>query len=433
MLPTPPPSPSYSPSVAPEDRLGCLLADRLELTSILGVGAYGVVYTAIDIHTNIPYAVKALTKIGLDARQRRFQQREIKLHHKASQHPNVVSLVRILDSPDCTYVVIEFCPEGDLFSNITERGQFVGNDAQAKHAFLQVLDAVRYCHSIGIYHRDLKPENILVADRGNTVKLADFGLATTDRITSDFGCGSTFYMSPGDNSPPPGRWSGSCLTFVLECQQSASKSTHSYASAPNDIWSLGVILINLTCGRNPWKRASPEDSTFRAYLQDPNFLRSILPLSAELDSILHRVFECDPAKRICIQELRDLIVACPRLTTSAYDNLPPSPVVQPYDALDTHECANLALPPSPPISPQPQLFCRVQTPVWSLLDSTSKQSSLCSSSGGSEYHFDAHCPEQTPFVAPPFNFYGNVIPYSDVAEKSFYHQQSFTPTLISAY
>lgn len=177
------------------------MAGRLELTSILGIGAYGVVYTAIDIHTNIPYAVKALNKTGLDARQRRFQQREIKLHHIASQHPNVVSLVRILDNPDCTYVVIEFCPEGDLFYNITERGQFVGNDAQAKHAFLQVLDAVRYCHSVGIYHRDLKPENILVTDQGNTVKLADFGLATTDQITSDFGCGSTFYMSPGNTIP----------------------------------------------------------------------------------------------------------------------------------------------------------------------------------------------------------------------------------------
>lgn len=199
MLPTPPQSPPpVTTCDVPEDRLGLLLANRLELTSVLGVGAYGVVYSAIDIHTHVPYAVKALNKAGLDSRQRKFQQREIKLHHLASQHPNVVSLVRIMDSLDCTFVVIEFCPEGDLFSNITDKGQFVGNDFLAKRAFLQILDAVQYCHSIGIYHRDLKPENILVTDHGMTVKLADFGLATTDYYTSDFGCGSTFYMSPGN-------------------------------------------------------------------------------------------------------------------------------------------------------------------------------------------------------------------------------------------
>lgn len=196
MLPTPPPSP-IPRCHAPEDRLGFILANRLELTGILGVGAYGVVYTALDIHTNIRYAVKALNKAGLDPRQLKYQQREIRLHHLASQHPNVVALTRIMDSQDCTYVVMEYCPEGDLFSSITDKGNFVGNDPLVKRVFLQLLDAVQFCHSLGIYHRDLKPENVLVTDQGMTVKLADFGLATTDYLTSDFGCGSTFYMSPG--------------------------------------------------------------------------------------------------------------------------------------------------------------------------------------------------------------------------------------------
>jgi len=292
------------------------LAHRLRLTGILGVGAYGVVYTAIDLHTNTQYAVKALNKVGLDPRQRKFQQREIQLHHLASSHPNVVSLVKIMDSIDCTYVVIEFCPEGDLFSNITEQGHYVGNDLLAKRVFLQILDAVQYCHSLGIYHRDLKPENILVTDGGLTVKLADFGLATTDYFTTDFGCGSTFYMSP-------------------ECQTTSPKQMQCYASAPNDVWSLGVILVNLTCGRNPWKRASPEDSTFRAYLKDPQFLKSILPLSSELDAILRRIFECNPRNRITIPELKDLILRCPRFTR------PPSPAPLP---------APVTLP-SPPVSP----------------------------------------------------------------------------------
>ncbi|RJE20929.1 STYKc [Aspergillus sclerotialis] len=329
MLPTPPPSP-IPRCYAPEDRLGFILANRLELTGILGVGAYGVVYTAVDIHTNVMYAVKALNKFGLDPRQLKYQQREIKLHHLASQHPNVVSLVRIMDSADCTYVVIEFCPEGDLFSSITEKGNFVGNDPLAKRAFLQILDAVQFCHTLGIYHRDLKPENILVTDQGLTVKLADFGLATTDYLTSDFGCGSTFYMSP-------------------ECQQPNPRPLSYYACVPNDVWSLGVILVNLTCGRNPWKRASIEDPTFRAYLKDPSFLKTILPLSDEMIYILSRIFECDPVKRITIPELRKLILDCPQFTIPPWmptpepqhvEFIPQVPVSNPVEPINVQSSAS---------------------------------------------------------------------------------------------
>jgi len=90
------------------------------------------------------------------------------------------------------------------------------------------------------------------------------------------------------------------------------------------VWSLGIILVNLTCGRNPWKCASIENSTFRAYLKNPKFLSSILPLSPELDFILRRIFECDPRRRISISELRDLILRCSRFTNRS--NLaPPTP------------------------------------------------------------------------------------------------------------
>lgn len=183
-----------------EDRLGLILANQLELTSILGVGAKSVVYRALNIGTGDLYAVKALSKIGKDSRQLRLQEQEVKLHHEANSHPNIVSLLRIVDAVDCLYLVFEFFPEGDLFANITEHGRFVGNDALAKRAFLQILDAVQHCHSLGIYHRNLKPENFLVADQGMTIKLGDFSLASTEKHTSNFGCGSLFYMSPGKSS-----------------------------------------------------------------------------------------------------------------------------------------------------------------------------------------------------------------------------------------
>lgn len=186
---------------------------HLEFVSILGLGAYGVVYLARDIAArplaqpasrahpqlgNLPlYAVKCLNKVGLDSRQRAFQRREIALHGLASRHPNVVSLHNVIEEETCIYVVLQFCEEGDLFGMITERQRYLGNDELIRRVFLQIIDSVEYCHSKGIFHRDLKPENILCLEDGKKVMLADFGLATGEKASGDFGCGSTFYMSPG--------------------------------------------------------------------------------------------------------------------------------------------------------------------------------------------------------------------------------------------
>ncbi|GAA5973537.1 hypothetical protein JCM11641_007105 [Rhodosporidiobolus odoratus] len=279
---------------------------HLEFVSILGLGAYGVVYLARDIAAqplpypasrshpqlgNLPlYAVKCLNKVGLDSRQRNFQRREIALHGLASRHPNVVSLHNVIEEETVIYVVLQFCEEGDLFGMITEQQRYLGDDDLIRNVFLQIVDAVEYCHSKGIYHRDLKPENILCLDDGKKVMLADFGLATGERTSGDFGCGSTFYMSP-------------------ECQGGLFQRLGSYSTPHNDIWSLGVILVNLTCGRNPWKQACPSDETFCAYLGNPDFLRSILPISEPTNRILKRIFALNPLARISLPELRREIMA----------------------------------------------------------------------------------------------------------------------------
>ncbi|KAM0754596.1 kinase-like protein [Meredithblackwellia eburnea MCA 4105] len=266
---------------------------RLEFISILGLGAYGVVYLARDIlaqpRPQPPlYAVKCLNKLGLDSRQRSFQTREIILHGRASHHGNVVTVTNVIEEETYIYVVMDFCEEGDLFGMITERQRYLGDDELIRSVFLQIIDALDHCHRSGIYHRDLKPENILCQDDGRKVLLADFGLATNDRTSGDFGCGSTFYMSP-------------------ECQGGLFQRLTSYSTPQNDVWSLGVILVNLACGRNPWKQACPSDETFRAYLANPDFLRSILPISAHTNYILKRIFSLNPQARISLSALRDEI------------------------------------------------------------------------------------------------------------------------------
>ena len=185
---------------------------RLELLSVLGVGAYGVVYLAVDLYATVPVylAVKCLLRAGLDSRQRHFQRREIALHQLASRHPNVVTLHKVIEEGDYIFAVMDFYDEGDLFGMITERQRYIGEDALIRKVFLQIVDAVDYCHSMGIFHRDLKPENILCTREGSRICIADFGLATSERTSTDFGwyvygiarcrrannSGSTFYLSP---------------------------------------------------------------------------------------------------------------------------------------------------------------------------------------------------------------------------------------------
>ncbi|KAI7875466.1 Pkinase-domain-containing protein [Lichtheimia hyalospora FSU 10163] len=312
--------------------------NNYEIVNVLGEGAYGQVYLAKDIHTRRLYAIKSLRQQRLDERQRAFQRTEIGLHSKLSGHPHIIQLERVIREPErWTHVVLEYGPEGDLFSAITERDIYVGNHALIRHVFLQLIDAVSYCHQQGVYHRDLKPENILVFDNGRTVKLADFGLATTEPITSDYGCGSTFYFSP-------------------ECQgdlrktssQRRSAARVGYATAPNDVWALGVILINLAAGRNPWRQASLTDETFCAYLADPNFLLKILPISRELNQILKRIFCVDPLRRISLDELRERIKRCKHFTRT-----PQVERLESRSRLSVNSnIPKVVLPPSPPASPR---------------------------------------------------------------------------------
>lgn len=90
----------------------------------------------------------------------------------------------------------------------------------------------------------------------------------------------------------------------------------SYDSAANDVWSLGVILINLVFGRNPWKQACSRDETFSAYVQNNDFLQTILPMSTELNEIVKGAFCLNPKKRITLSDLARRVQACKLFTVT---------------------------------------------------------------------------------------------------------------------
>lgn len=172
----------------------------LELVEVLGVGGYGTVYRAENTCSPNPqsYAVKCLLNPQAQLSLRRqLHIREIALHQISSAHPGVVTLHRVVEDSDYTYIIMDYAPDHDLFTQILNNHRYLGNDALIKHVFLQLLDAVEYCHSLGIYHRDLKPENILCFEDGYRVAITDFGLATTEKLSEELRTGSIYHMSPG--------------------------------------------------------------------------------------------------------------------------------------------------------------------------------------------------------------------------------------------
>ena len=186
-----------------ELQLGTLIDnDSLELVEVLGVGGYGVVYRAVDTCSN-SYAVKCLLRSHVQQSSRRqLHIREIALHQISSAHLGVITLHRVVEEGDYTYIIMDYAPDHDLFTQILNNSRYIGDDALIKHVFLQLLDAVEYCHSLGIYHRDLKPENILCFDNGYRVAITDFGLATTEKVSEELHTGSIYHMSPGEPSSP---------------------------------------------------------------------------------------------------------------------------------------------------------------------------------------------------------------------------------------
>ena len=92
------------------------------------------------------------------------------------------------------YVILDLCTGGDLFAAITQKHLFHNNDRLIKIAFI-------YCHDLGVFHRDIKPKNMLCSNDGTDIRLANFGLSIQSAIFQDFGCGSSYYMSPGASEP----------------------------------------------------------------------------------------------------------------------------------------------------------------------------------------------------------------------------------------
>ncbi len=139
-------------------------------------------------------AIKILQKDLMDAAEMERSKREIAIQRKL-QHPNIAKLYDVLETEDRLNIIMEYSEGGELLSYITKQGRL--SDVEAKRLFLQLLSAVKYCHSYSIIHRDIKHKNILL-DAQKNIKLIDFGLSNYSQVGSlrSTFCGTPAYAAP---------------------------------------------------------------------------------------------------------------------------------------------------------------------------------------------------------------------------------------------
>jgi calcium-dependent protein kinase len=147
-------------------------------------------------------------------------------------HPNIVKYYETYEDIKYMYLVMEYCPGGELFKRITQKNESIFNESEAASIMKKLLRAINYCHSQGIVHRDIKAENIMYGKDGE-VKLIDFGLSkavANKNSTLTTIAGTPFYMAPEvmDND------------YNSQC----------------DIWSLGVLMYVLLSGYMPFQAES---------------------------------------------------------------------------------------------------------------------------------------------------------------------------------
>src|SRR3712207_2290823 len=193
----------------PGDDQQRLIAGRYRLSTQLGSGAMGTVWSAFDEVLQRRVAVKELRVPPGMPRREALALRERMLREARAlgglSHPNVITVYDVVDVGGEPMVVLEMLPSRNLATLISEQG--VLSTRQAAVVGFATAAALRAAHRAGITHRDVKPGNVLVAHDGQ-VKLTDFGIARNvadaPMTTAGLVLGSPAYIAPEIAARQPG-------------------------------------------------------------------------------------------------------------------------------------------------------------------------------------------------------------------------------------
>ncbi len=262
-----------------------------EILAPLGAGGMGEVYRARDTKLNRDVALKVLPQAmaGDPERLRRFEREAQVL--AALNHPNIAAIYGL----ESNALVMELV-EGEMLSGPQPVEQVA---AIAR----QIAEALEYAHEKGIVHRDLKPANIKVTPSGQ-VKVLDFGLAKALQ-----------------NSPAAMDAQNSPTMSLAATQMGVILGTAAYMSPEqakgqeadrrSDIWSFGVVLLELITGQRAFPGGNASEVMAGVILKDPVIPANLPP---HLDRLLRRCLMKDPRQRLqAIGEARIMLDAGPKL------------------------------------------------------------------------------------------------------------------------
>ncbi|KAJ7640305.1 Pkinase-domain-containing protein [Mycena polygramma] len=255
------------------------------LSKTLGAGSMGKVKLATHNVTGEKLAVKilprarigptqsskeALKEAGKETRTLREAGLSLLLHH-----PYICGMREMIVHPNHYYMVFEYVNGGQLLDFIIAHGRL--RERVARKFARQIASALDYCHRNNVVHRDLKIENILISQTGN-IKIIDFGLSNLYNPAAHLStfCGSLYFAAPE----------------LLNAKV--------YTGPEVDIWSFGVVLYTLVCGKVPFEDESMpalHAKIKRGLVEYPVWL------SPECKHLLSRMLVINPLRRASLSEI----------------------------------------------------------------------------------------------------------------------------------
>lgn len=190
-------------------------------------------------------------------------------------HPHICRLYEMVTMSNHFYMLFEYVEGGQLLDYIVSHGSL--NENFARKFARGIALALDYCHKNNVVHRDLKIENIMINQKGE-IKIIDFGLSnlyTQNHLLKTY-CGSLYFAAPELLSAKP------------------------YTGPEVDVWSFGVVLYVLVCGKVPFDDpvvSALHEKIKKGNVEYPSFI------SKDCVSLLSRMLVVDPSKRATLSEV----------------------------------------------------------------------------------------------------------------------------------